>query len=60
MAQPKARLVKRGAQTQTAEKPANTARSRPLTASEIRAKWLAERQQTTSDTAALRRKLFGR
>lgn len=53
----KARLVKKGA---TSQKPANTGQRKPLTASEIRAKWLAERQVTTSDTAALRRKLFGR
>ena len=57
MIQRKARLVKRGSQ---AEKPVNTARKRPLTADEIRAKWLAERSKQQSDTAALWRKLLGR
>ncbi len=59
MSERKARRIKRG-QAQTAEKPVNTGERKPLTESQIRAKWLAERQVTTSDTAALRRKLFGR
>jgi hypothetical protein len=59
MPQPKARLIKRGLAV-TASKPANTSERKPLTEAQIRDKWLAERQVTTSDTAALRRKLFGR
>ena len=52
----KARLIKRGAAASEQAKPAK----RPLTPAEIRAKWLAERKQTESQTAALRRKLLGR
>jgi len=52
----KARLVKRGQSPQT-ERPQP---KRELSADEIRRQWLAERKQTQTDTAALRRKLFGR
>lgn len=50
LAQPKARLIKRG-QAQTSQRPVNTGQRKPLTASEIRAKWLAEKVQ--SDAAKL-------
>lgn len=53
----KARLVKRG-QSSPVETRQPVKRER--TAEEIRRQWLAERKQTQTDTAALRRKLFGR